>query len=513
MAFKELPVQYADFACWQRRWLSGPVIQEMLDYWKPQLAEIPRLELPADRPHAATPSFRGTSERIFLGRDTLAAINRLARDEGATLFMALLAAFQVLLQRYTGQDDIAVGSPIANRNRIEIEGIVGFFVNSLVLRADLSGDPTFREALRRVREITLKAYEFQDMPFEKLVEHLTPERNFGQNPFFQIMFALQNLPPRQPLEVEGLRMSQIISRPAATRFEIEVHLWEALEGLEGLLVYNPDRFDASRIARMVEHYGRILQAVSSKPDRKLSDLPILSSEERERQLFEWNQTAAPYPRERCIPYVAPRNTIEEQVAAIWSRLLIVERVGVHDNFFELGGHSLKLLNLLDVLEKQTGLWLRVIDVLENPTVAGMAAKLQLSSRLNGSPIIIENFLVRLRAGGQKPLFIIPGGWGGENEMLVFSSMLPFLEKDMPVYGIFSRALDEAWPLPRDLRAQTTAVLKAIRHVEPHGPYIILGACIASPQAVEVAIQAEREGERPGSVILLDAAAPSRPPHC
>ena len=176
-----------------------------------------RLELPADRPHAATPSFRGASERIFLGRDTLAAIKRLASDEGATLFMALLAAFQVLLQRYTGQDDIAVGSPIANRNRIEIEGIVGFFVNSLVLRTDLSGDPTFREALRRVRKITLKAYEFQDMPFEKLVEDLAPERNFGQNPFFQIMFALQNLPPREPLDVEGLRMSR--SYPGRRRLD------------------------------------------------------------------------------------------------------------------------------------------------------------------------------------------------------------------------------------------------------------------------------------------------------
>ena len=214
--------------------------------------------------------------------------------------MALLAAFQALLQRYTGQDDIAVGSPIANRNRAEIEGVVGFFVNTLVLRTDLSGDPTFREALRCVRETTLKAYEFQDAPFEKLVEELTPERNFGQSAFFQIMFSLQNLPPRSPIEVAGVKWSQIVSRPVTSRFEIEVHLWEAPAGLEGQLVYNPDRFDVSRIRRMIEHYRQIVHAVSTEPDQKLSRLPMLSSEEHQRQVIEWNQTATPYPRERCI---------------------------------------------------------------------------------------------------------------------------------------------------------------------------------------------------------------------
>jgi non-ribosomal peptide synthetase component F len=193
-----------------------------------------------------------------------------------------------------------VGSPIANRNRAEVEGVVGFFVNTLVLRTDLSGDPTFREALQRVRETTLKTYEFQDTPFEKLVEELAPERDFGQSAFFQIMFSLQNLPPRRPVEVAGVKISQIVSRPVTSRFDIEVHVWEAPAGLEGQFVYNPDRFDVSRIRRMIEHYRRIVQAVSSEPDQKLSSLPMLSSEERRRQVIEWNQTATPYPRERCI---------------------------------------------------------------------------------------------------------------------------------------------------------------------------------------------------------------------
>jgi amino acid adenylation domain-containing protein len=299
-SLRDLPIQYADFAAWQRNWLSGEVLRKQLDYWSSHLAGISTLELPADRPYPAEPSFRGLGERISLSGEVLAAIKRLASEEKATLFMTLLAGFQALLQRYTGQDDIVVGSPIANRNRSEIEELVGFFVNSLVLRADLSGNPTFREIIRRVREVTLKAYEFQDMPFEKLVEELAPERNYGQNPLFQVMFALQNLPPRRPLEVAGLRMSSVGSKALTSRLEMEMHLWETKDGLAGQLVYSTDRFDGARIARMAGHYCRILKGVSKQPDRRLSELPLLTDEEHERLLVEWNQTATEYPRDKRV---------------------------------------------------------------------------------------------------------------------------------------------------------------------------------------------------------------------
>ena len=318
----DVPIQYADFAAWQRNWLSGEVLRKQLDYWRSQLSGISALELPADRPPPAEQSFRGLSERIFLSDEVLAAIKRVASEEGATLFMTLLAALQVLLQRYTGQDDIVVGSPIANRNRTEIEGVVGFFVNSLVLRTDLSGDPTFREAVRRVREVTLKAYEFQDMPFEKLVEELAPERNSGQNPFFQIMFALQNLPLRKPLEVAGLRMSLVGSKALTSRFAMEMHLSETNDGLSGQLVYSTDRFDGPRIARMVGHYCRILQAVSTQPDLRLSEVPLLTDEERQRLLVDWNQTTAEYPNERRIHEIFEQQARKQPNAialALWRK--------------------------------------------------------------------------------------------------------------------------------------------------------------------------------------------------
>jgi hypothetical protein len=225
-SLRDLPIQYADFAAWQRNWLSGEVLRKQLDYWNSQLAGVSTLELPADRPDPAEPSFRGLAERIYLGGDVLASIKRLASEERATVFMTLLAGFQALLQRYTGQDDVVVGSPIANRNRSQIEEVVGFFVNSLVLRTDLSGNPTFREIIQRVREVTLKAYEFQDMPFERIVEELAPERTYGQNPLFQVMFALQNLPPRPPLQFAGLKMNVVGSTVLTSRFAMEMHLRE-----------------------------------------------------------------------------------------------------------------------------------------------------------------------------------------------------------------------------------------------------------------------------------------------
>ncbi|MEW5861420.1 MAG: condensation domain-containing protein, partial [Cyanobacteriota bacterium] len=199
----ELPLQYADFAHWQREWLQGEVLETQLAYWRQQLNGISVLNLPVDRPKPAVASYRGATQSLELPKKLSDALQTLSQQEGATLFMTLLAAFQILLYRYTHQEDIAVGSPIANRNRSEIEGLIGFFVNSLVLRTDLSGNPTFRELLGRVRQVTLGAYSHQDLPFEKLVEELHPERNLNIHPLFQVVFGFENT-PMSALELPGL---------------------------------------------------------------------------------------------------------------------------------------------------------------------------------------------------------------------------------------------------------------------------------------------------------------------
>jgi non-ribosomal peptide synthetase component F len=282
----DLPLQYADFAAWQRAWLSGERLAAQLDYWRAQLAGLEPLALPTDHPRPSVQGFRGATLPIELGAELTEALKALGRREGATLFMVLLAGFQALLGRYTGQDDVAVGSPIANRTRSELEGLIGFFVNSLVLRADLSGDPGFRALLGRVREATLGAYAHQDLPFEKLVEELQPARDPARNPLFQVMFALQNA-PAPPLELPGLTLSTLELDVRTTRFDLELYLWEDVGRLNGLLVYDADLFEPATAGRLLRQFRTLLEGIVADPERRLSELPLASAVELE-QLVAWS---------------------------------------------------------------------------------------------------------------------------------------------------------------------------------------------------------------------------------
>jgi amino acid adenylation domain-containing protein/non-ribosomal peptide synthase protein (TIGR01720 family) len=274
------PIQYADFAHWQREWLTGDALARQLSYWKDQVgANLPRLELPTDRPRPAVQSYRGGRHQIVLPRDVYAQLKELSRSEGATLFMVLLAAFGALLQRFTGQDDIVVGSPIANRNRSETEGLIGFFVNSLVLRTDVSGDPSFRQLVGRVREMTLGAYDHQDLPFEKLVEELEPDRVLNQNPLFQVVFAVQNA-STEGFELSGLSLTDFGRDTISTRFDLEVHVLTARDLGAATFIYDVDLFDGATVERLAEHYVALLAAAASRPEARLSELSQLSPEAR-----------------------------------------------------------------------------------------------------------------------------------------------------------------------------------------------------------------------------------------
>lgn len=305
-----LPIQYADFASWQRQWLQGKVLEAQLSYWRSQLENLSVLEIKSDR--TRTQSYRGATQLIELPLDLSQALLALSQQEGVTLFMTLLAAFKTLLYRYTSQTDIVVGSPIANRNRGELEDLIGFFANSLILRTDLSGNPTFRELLLRVREVAVGAYAHQDVPFEKLVEELHPERQGSRNPLFQVVFALQNAPMEQ-LKLPGLNLSSFKLETTTARFDLELYLWECAdnfrnlwgdgwqqsEGLRGVLVYNTDLFEQKAIAVMLQHFQTLLAGVVANPDTRLADLPLLSAAEQHQLLVEWNKNQRDYP-EQCI---------------------------------------------------------------------------------------------------------------------------------------------------------------------------------------------------------------------
>ncbi len=295
----DLPVQYADYAVWQREWLQGEVLEAQLSYWRKQLDNVPMLNLPTDRTRPAQQSYRGSKQPVTLSESLTAAIHELSRREGVTQFMALLVAFQILLHRYTGQEDVVVGSPIANRNCTEVEGLIGFFVNTLVLRTDLSGEPTFRKLLLRVRDVSLGAYAHQDLPFEKLVQELQPERDLSRNPLFQVLFVLQNAPRPLP-QVAGISFERVEIETETSPFDLALFLRERDEKLIGYFEYATDLFDASTIERMTRHFHTLLETIVTNPDQPISTLPLLTEAERHRLLVEWNDTQTDYPTDCCI---------------------------------------------------------------------------------------------------------------------------------------------------------------------------------------------------------------------
>jgi amino acid adenylation domain-containing protein len=290
----ELPIQYADFAYWQREWLQGEVLQRQIDYWKKQLdGAPPLLELPEDHPRPAVQTFRGGHQSLLLPKAVGSGLHALCREEAATLFMTLLAAFKVLLQCYTRQDDLVVGTPVANRNRLEIEGLIGFFVNALVLRTDLSGNPSFRELVRRVRKVCVDAYAHQDLPFERLVEELHIERDLSRNPLFQVMFVLQNAPLRA-VELPGLSLNPVIADAGTTHFDLTLHIVDSEQGLVGTVAYNTDLFDADTITRMLGHFQTLLEAIIKDPDQRLSNLSLLTDAERQQVFVGRNEILRDY---------------------------------------------------------------------------------------------------------------------------------------------------------------------------------------------------------------------------
>ncbi|PMB43198.1 non-ribosomal peptide synthetase [Fischerella thermalis CCMEE 5330] len=299
-ALPELPIQYADFALWQRQSLDDETYKSQLVYWQQKLENLPPVfALPKDNPRPAVQSLRGARQTLILPQSLTEALKSLSQKEGVTLFMVLLAAFKTLLYRYTGQTDLVVGTPIANRNQIETENLLGCFINTLVLRTDLSNNPSFRELLARVRETTLAAYAHQDLPFEQLVKELQPERTLSHNPLFQTMFVFQDS-PLQTLELPGLKLTPSIVDSGFAEFDLTLFLEDTKLGLMGALEYSTDLFRADTINRIIGHWQTLLAGIVSHPDENISKLALLTKFEENQLLVDWNQTTTDYTKDQCI---------------------------------------------------------------------------------------------------------------------------------------------------------------------------------------------------------------------
>ncbi len=297
---EELPIQYADFAVWQKSWLQGELLENQISYWKKQLAGSPPiLDLPTDHPRPPYVTYRGAHRAFTFPKPLLDGLKAISKEMNVTLFTTLLAAFKVLLYRYSRQDDICIGTPIANRTRAELEDLIGFFVNTLVMRSDLSGNPSFRALVKRVNDMALEAYSHQDVPFEVLVSELHPERDMSHTPFFQVMFALQEA-QQEALQTPELKISLIETESGTAKFDIIMFAEERKEGLRIALEYNIDLFNHDTISRMAGHFQNLLQGILKNPDQSIDELPLMTAEEERTVVVDWNQTQRDYPSDRCV---------------------------------------------------------------------------------------------------------------------------------------------------------------------------------------------------------------------
>ncbi|MDH3276102.1 MAG: amino acid adenylation domain-containing protein [Gammaproteobacteria bacterium] len=314
----DLSLQYRDYSTWQRNWLQGDVLQKHLDYWKEQLVELPILELPTDYSRPAVQTFNGEGESLSLSQNLSTALVDLSKDRGVTLFTTMLSALGLLLQRYSGQDDLGVGVVITNRDREELHDLIGFFLNTLVMRLDLSGDPTFLELLERVKHTAREGYANQHLPFQKLVEEMQVERDASRTPLFQVSFKMFDAQETGPRKIKDLELNPIPVTVHTARFDLEVFFTECSNGIVLTIVYNTDLFEAATIMRMLAHYERLLAAIVAAPQARLSMLPMLTESERHQLIDKWNQTAAAYPRDKTV-----HELFEAQAAATPEAVAVV----------------------------------------------------------------------------------------------------------------------------------------------------------------------------------------------
>lgn len=316
-----LPLQYVDFAYWQRQWLAESHMQRQLDYWMGRLSgELPLLQLPTDRPRPVAQRYQGAWQSITLPPPMALALRGLSQRSGVTLFMTLLAAFNALLHRYTGQTDILVGTPIANRNRPEIENLIGFFLNTLVMRSDLSNNPRFVDLLLQVRDVALAGFANQDLPFEKLVDELRPTRDLSYNPLFQVMFVFQEAANRA-IELPGLTLTSIPVDGGVSKFDLTLFTIDSQQGLQVALEYNTDLFDASTITRMLGHFRTMVEGIIANPEQRIAELPLLTDAERQQLLVEWNNTQQDYPQDKLVHQLVEEWAIHtpDAVALVFER--------------------------------------------------------------------------------------------------------------------------------------------------------------------------------------------------
>ena len=486
-----LSIQYSDFAAWQKEWLASDDSKEHRDFWLKALQPpLPVLDFPTDRPPQNRPASHGAIETYLLPAELAASLKSCAQKNHATMFTLMLACFGALLAKYSGQDDVVVGSPVANR-RTETEPLIGPFAGPIALRLNLAGNPTLQELLMRVRDFTLDALSHSDLPFEVLLEKIRPLAVQRRNPLFQFYFFYQTA-FLQPRKVADLTVSPMPTFSVGTPFELQLGFVERQEGIRAQLEYNPDLFDATTIRAILEYYGKILSALLADANTRLSELPA-------PQRPSVASAATLHAQPQVHDFVAPRDSVELQLALMWERLIGRQPIGVRDDFFEIGGQSLLAAQMVTEIEKEFGKKIDLSTLLTASTIEALAQRLQSEEAGN------QSSLVPIRATGSRPpLFCVHGGGG---HVLRFRAMAARLDADQPFYGLRSPEADGAVArlTVEDLAAK---YIRDIRVVQPKGPYFLAGASFGGLVAYEMATQLNAAGETVGLLGLFDTGNPA-----
>jgi thioesterase domain-containing protein len=502
----ELPIQYGDYAVWQEKWLGGRDLRDQIAYWRRQLADPPTLEVPTDRPRTAAQAPQGTIVSILLPRDLTDRLDALALREKATPFMLMLAAFQLLLQRWCGWDDLVVGSVVAGRARAELEPLIGLFINPVVLRTDLSGEPTFVELLARVREVVLQAFAHQETPFDRVVDAVQPKRVAGRHPLFQINFLYQR-DFVQPFQTAGLTLTAIPSVSPGAIYDLNFFLVERADGWRASVEYNTELYNASTIGRVLREFQGLLRQVAANPAAHISGYAVAPAADNGDQTVHGGQAAG-------APYAGPRDAVEARLVELWERVLGVNGISVNSDFFDVGGHSLLAARLLAEVGKAFGRTLSLGCLLQCPTVESLAAMLRRPEDVavvggaqesrglaDESWVAPEGQVFPMRRGGTKPPLVIVDA-GPFHRPLVRR-----LGSDQPVLGIALPALS-ALPDRFTVKDVAANLVNALCESELAGPYYLAGWSQAGVIAYEMAQQLRSRGKEVALVILLDSANPN-----
>lgn len=483
-ALLPLPIQYGDFAAWQKDWLASDAARQCLDFWIKRLADpLPILELATDRTSTGRLSSHGAIETLLLPAELSSSLKAMTQAESATMFALLLTCFVALLARAAGEDDILVGSPVANR-REETEALIGPFAGPIALRFDLSGDPTLREALHRVRDVALEALAHSDLPFESVLERVTPRSVRGRNPLFQFYFFHQTA-FLQPRQLRDLTVMPLPTLSVGTPFEMQCAAIERQEGLRLQLEYNPDLYDPATIRQRLQDLQRILQTLVSNPELRLSQLPIASQRARS------SETAA----ERTSEHVAPRDTVERELARIWADVLGRDNIGIREDFFDLGGHSLLAARLLKKIQEQLGRELALASLLDASTIERQAQLI----RSGSAPLSRDSN----DAPSSQIAFFYLGA---------YPTFRRLTQRVAQACEFHSLGMQESTcrglgPSPA-LEPIATRFVSAIRERRAHGPYMLGGWCSHGVLALEVAQQLRAQGEEVALVVMIEGANPA-----